>query len=98
MVQILGWFGAEAGPRLAAKTFQRLRVVGQVLGQELQRDWPTEFSVLSLVHHTHPAAAEPFDDPVMGDGFANHGHWAGRLSGMLGDAARQVKLCFPLCQ
>ena len=88
----------RGGTRLAAKPFQRLRVVGQILRQELQRDRPAELGVLSLVNHTHAPAAELFDDPVMGDDFANHGHWTGRLSGMLGDAARQVKLCFPLCQ
>ena len=35
---------------------------------------PTQFEVLGLVNHTHPAAAELLDDAVMRDGLTDHGN------------------------
>ena len=36
-----------------------------MLGEKLQRHLAVELRVLRLVHHTHPALAEPLDDAVM---------------------------------
>ena len=59
--------------RLAPEAFQRLRIFGQLVGQELQGDEAAELSVLGLVDHTHPAAAELLDDAVVRNGLADHG-------------------------
>jgi hypothetical protein len=45
---------------------------GEVFRQELQRNEATEVGVLSLVDHTHPAAADSLKDAVVGDGLTNH--------------------------
>jgi formate hydrogenlyase transcriptional activator len=42
---------------LAAKTFERVRVFGYLVGQELEGNKATEFDILSFVDHTHSAAA-----------------------------------------
>ena len=49
----------------AAKTLERLAVLREIFGQELECDKATKARVLSLVDHAHTAAAELFDDPVM---------------------------------
>src|SRR6185437_15963544 len=51
---------------------QRLRVVGHIVRQELQRDKATEIEILGLVHHTHPSAAQFLEDAIMRDGLADH--------------------------
>ena len=45
---------------------------GDFVRQELQGDEAMEASVLGLVNHTHPAAAELLDDAVVRDGLADH--------------------------
>ena len=70
MVQMLGWFSAERlGFALEAR--QRLRVLGDIIGQELQGDEAIELGVFGLVDHTHAAAAELLDDAVVRDGLAD---------------------------
>ena len=61
------------GLRLALEASQSLSVSGNLLGQELQGDETTEPGILGLEDHTHPAAAQPLDDSVVGDGLADHG-------------------------
>jgi hypothetical protein len=39
----------------------------------LERNGSAEARVLGLVYDTHAAAAEPADDPVVGDRLADHG-------------------------
>jgi len=56
----------------AAEALQGGAVVRQRLGQELQCDETVQPGVLSLVHHTHAAAAERFSDAVMGDDRPDH--------------------------
>ena len=60
------------GLGFALKAAESLRVFGYVVGQELESDKATEFDVLSLVDHTHAAAAELLDDAVVRDGLADH--------------------------
>jgi hypothetical protein len=49
-----------------------LRVSGNIVGQELQRNETTQLGVLSLVNDTHPPTAELFNDAVARNGLADH--------------------------
>ena len=64
--------------RFPAEALQRLRVFGNIVRQELQSDKASEFGILGLVHHTHPTAAQLFEDAVMRDRLSDklgrHGH------------------------
>jgi hypothetical protein len=60
----------RSGAGFAAKTLQRLRILGNILGKELEGDRAAEHGVLGLVNHTHAATAQLLDDPVMRDGLA----------------------------
>src|SRR4029079_16147336 len=51
-----------------AKTFEGLRVIVEVFGQELECNKAAELSVLSFVNHTHAAAAELLKNAVMRNG------------------------------
>src|SRR5207249_8670226 len=42
---------------LAAETFERLSILGQVIRQKLERDKAAELGVFGLIHDAHPAAA-----------------------------------------
>src|ERR1019366_1590251 len=76
----IGMVQSGSGSRFAAKAFDRLKVLGHIVRQELQGDEAAQFGVLSLVDHTHPAAAEPFNDAVVRDGLADHWNRMLRLS------------------
>ena len=43
-----------------------LRVVGKLVGKELEGDVATELEVFSLVYHSHSATPDLADDAVMG--------------------------------
>ena len=62
----------------APKSLERLRVLFQILRQEFQRHSAAEFRVLSLVDHTHPAAAQLAEDSVMRNCFTGHSIRLGR--------------------
>ena len=64
---------------LALKTGDRLRVMGHVLGEELERDQAVELQVLSFVHDAHAAAAQLLEDPVVRNAVADH--W-GKILGL----------------
>ena len=68
----VGMVQGRRGARFSAKAFQGLRVFCNILRQELQSDKATEFDVLGLVDHTHPATAQLLDDAVVRDGLADH--------------------------
>ena len=72
MVQMLGWFSADAALCFALKACQRLCIVGYIVRQELQGDKAMQLHVFGLVDHPHAAAAEFRDNAVMGDGLADH--------------------------
>ena len=57
--------------RLALKPRQRLGIFGHVIRQKLQRDEAVQAGILSLVHHTHTAAAQLLDDAVVRNGLAD---------------------------
>ena len=56
---------------LRARSEPRLSVLRNIVGQELQGDKAMELGVFGLIHHTHTAATELFDDAVMRDGLAD---------------------------
>jgi hypothetical protein len=58
-------------PSLPAEAFQRLRVLGEVLRKEFQRDETAKVGVLGFVHHAHAATAKLLDDAVMRNCLAN---------------------------
>ncbi len=65
MIQRRCGFGFEL------KTGERLRIMSNLLGQELERDEAMQPHVLGLINHPHAAAAEFLDDAVVRDGLSN---------------------------
>lgn len=71
MVQMLGWFSAEAA-RSAAEAFEGSRVASQIFGKKLQGNRTVEPRVLCPCTTPHRATAEVFDNAVMRNGLVNH--------------------------
>ena len=69
--------------RLAPKTFERLRVMRHFIRQKFQRHKAVQPRVFRLVHHTHPAATQFFQDAIVRNRPANNGrgitHWCSIL-------------------
>jgi hypothetical protein len=65
MVQMFFVIERRCGPRFHAETFQGLRILGQIAGQEFQSDAASEFQVLRLVNHAHAAAANLEQTPIV---------------------------------
>ncbi len=61
----------RGGACLALEALQRLAVSSQIVRKKFERDGTAEPGVFRLVHHAHAAAANLFDDAVMGDGFTD---------------------------
>jgi hypothetical protein len=72
MVQMLGWFSADAALRFALEAGQSLRIFGNIVGQELEATKAVQLYVLGLVDDAHPAAAQLLDDAVVRDGLSDH--------------------------
>lgn len=51
---------------LPLEATEGVRIACNLIGQEFQGYKPTQSSVLSLVHNTHPATAEFLADAVVG--------------------------------
>ena len=75
MVQMLGWFSAEAACASRSNRARGLRVARHVRWEELQRHKSTQAGILGLINDPHAPAAEFLDDSVVGDGLANQGGW-----------------------
>jgi len=76
--------------RLASEPIERLRVGGEIRGQELQRDLAAQADVFGAVHHAHAARAEPLQDLVVTDQGTKHS----RLNCTATDgSARRARLC-----
>jgi hypothetical protein len=73
-----------------SKTGKRLQVAGDPLRQEFQCHEPMKTRVLGPVNNTHTAAAQLFEDAVMGNGGANEWVRAFHLPLILGWRRRQV--------
>jgi len=56
---------SRRGPRLAAKAFQRNRIVGRLFGQEFESDMTAELDVFGAVHNPHATAADLFQQTVV---------------------------------
>ena len=69
----VGMVQRRRGASFAAEAFERLGIFGRRVGEKLESDETAELRVLSFVDDTHPAAAEQFEDAVVGDGLADHG-------------------------
>jgi len=61
------------GLRLALEATERLRVARHLVRQKLQRHHAVQAGVLSLEDNAHTAAAQLFQDAVVGDSLTNHG-------------------------
>jgi hypothetical protein len=68
----VGMVQGRSGLRLTLEASEGLRILGDLIGQELQGDKAVQFYILSLVNHTHPATAQPLDDAVVRDCLADH--------------------------
>src|ERR1700737_4652697 len=68
MVQCRSSFG------FALEAAESLRVLRDIIGQELEGNKPAEFDILSLVDNTHAAAAQLLNDAVVRDGLADRYH------------------------
>jgi hypothetical protein len=76
--------------RFALETAQRLRILGDFIGQELQSDEAVEAGVLGLVDDTHAAAPELFQDAVVRDCLADH--WAEILGPEVGQVNERIEI------
>jgi hypothetical protein len=54
-----------SGLRFALKAGQCLRVAGNIFRKKFERHKAVQPRIFGLVDHTHPAAAEFLDDPVV---------------------------------
>src|SRR3982075_1393185 len=65
----------QRGRRLcfALESCQGLRIFGDFIRQEFQRDKAMQSGVLGFLNHTPTAAAQLFNDAVVRDGLADHG-------------------------
>ena len=68
----VGMVQGGSGLRLALETGEGLRIFGNFVGQELERDKAMQLDVLGFVDHAHAAAAEFLDDAVVRNGLADH--------------------------
>ena len=71
MVQMLGWFNAEADCASRSKSLQRELVLCQIFRKEFQRHKTPQLDIFGLIDNTHPAAAQLFHDAVMRNGLPN---------------------------
>jgi len=68
----VGMIERRGRSRFTAKSLERLRVEGQRIRHELQRDRTAQSRVFGLVHHAHSTAAQLLDDVVVRDAATNH--------------------------
>ncbi len=68
----VGVIQGGGGLCFALETLESLRVAGEIFGEKFQRDETAELGVFGFVDDAHSAAAEFFQDAVVGDGLADH--------------------------
>ena len=56
-----------SGAGFALEALESLLILGHGFRQKLQRHHAPQFCVFGFEDHTHPAAAELFDDAIVGD-------------------------------
>ena len=62
------------------------------LRQELEGHEAMKLRVLGFVHYPHAAGTQLLDDPVVGNGLANHGEGIPPLGAILRWDRRQIKV------
>ena len=83
----VGMIKQRGSTGLASESLQRLRVAGEIFGDELQGYVPPEFQVLGLINHTHTSSPELAEYAVVGYLLADHmsaGRCAALVAVMLG--------------
>src|SRR6202035_5918822 len=92
----VGMIQSGRGLGFAAKALERLTVLGEIFGEKLEGDEAVEARVFRFVNHTHAAATEFLDDPVMRDGLIDQGKVRPSGRAMLRRRGREVKIasCF----
>ena len=73
MVQMLGWLSAEAARGFAAKSFECLWHLRQIVRKKFQRNEAVQFRVFGFVNDAHSAAAELLQNAIVRDGPAERG-------------------------
>jgi hypothetical protein len=68
----IGVVQGRCGTGLPAETLQRLRIMRQFLGKELQRNGAVKIGVHCLVNHAHTTPANLFKDAVARNGCRDH--------------------------
>ncbi len=69
------------GASFSLEALEGLWILGDVVGKKFQGYETAEFGVFGFVNDTHSAAAEFFDDAVIGDGLADEGGGIGHGRG-----------------
>jgi hypothetical protein len=59
-------------PRFTTEAFERLTVLGEFIGQKLNRDKAIELVVFGLLNHPHGATAQLAQDSIVRDGVPDH--------------------------
>ena len=62
----------RGGLGLPRKTGESLGILGDAVGQKLERDKAVQPHVFGFVHHAHSAATQLFEDAVVRDGCFDH--------------------------
>ncbi len=81
---------SRGGARFAAKAFEGLSVLCQIIGKKFEGGEAAELGVFRFVDNTHPTTAEFLDDAVMRNNLAEEGVRAGHVQHILFCASRQV--------
>ena len=68
----IGMVEGGGGAGFATEALQSLRVLRDIVRQELEGDKAAERGVFGLVDHAHAAATQLFNDAIVRDGLANH--------------------------
>src|ERR1019366_1742628 len=80
MIESGGSFG------FALEAAESLRILRDIIRQELEGDKSTEFDILGLIDDAHPAATEFLDDAVVRDDLAEH-----RGKSYVGETGKSMK-------
>ena len=68
----IGMVQARSGLGFAAKAAKGVRIVGDIIGKELEGDEAVQAQIFGLVDDAHPAATEFFNHFVVRDSLADH--------------------------
>jgi hypothetical protein len=90
MVQMFGWFRAEAA--LASCRNRSNAIPCHIFREEFKGYEAIKAGVLGLVHHAHPAPAEFLEDALEGDGLADEGVGVRHSDDILAPAAAPRRL------